>query len=299
MTVQSKTAARPSSVTTGPIAGSRKIYTSPAGRPDINVPFREIALDPSAREEPYRAYDTSGPYTDPAVTIDLEAGLPPVRADWIAKRGFERIAARAVKDEDNGGASGDRLVPTCPAEHPILGGKPGQLVTQFEFARAGIVTEEMIYVAHRENLGAPRRWPAPPNASPTARTSAPPSPTSSRPNSSATRSRAAAPSFPPTSITRNSSRSSSAATSWSRSTPTSAIPRSPRVRPRKSRRWCGRSAGAATRSWTSRPAATSTTSAAGSCATRRCRSAPCRSTRRWRRSTAIPTSSTGKCSRTR
>src|SRR6476620_6408892 len=152
MTVQSKTAARPSSVTTGAIAGSRKIYTSPAGRPDINVPFREVALEPTAREEPYRAYDTSGPYTDPAITIDLEAGLPPVRANWIAKRGFERIAARAVKDVDNGGASGDRLVPTCPAEHAVLGGKPGQLVTQFEFARAGIVTEEMIYVAHRENL---------------------------------------------------------------------------------------------------------------------------------------------------
>jgi len=153
MTVQSKTAARPSSVTTGAIAGSRKIYTSPADRPDINVPFREIALDPSAREEPYRAYDCSGPYTDPAVTIDLEAGLAPIRADWIAKRGFERIAPRPVKDVDNGGASGDRLVPACPADLRILGGKPGQLVTQFEFARAGIITEEMIYVAHRENLG--------------------------------------------------------------------------------------------------------------------------------------------------
>ena len=108
--------ARPSSVTTGAIAGSRKIYTSPTGRPDINVPVREVALEPTAREEPYRAYDTSGPYTDPAVTIDLEAGLPQVRANWIAKRGFERIAARAVKDVDNGGASGVHLVPTCPAE---------------------------------------------------------------------------------------------------------------------------------------------------------------------------------------
>ncbi|MBS0562531.1 MAG: phosphomethylpyrimidine synthase ThiC, partial [Proteobacteria bacterium] len=67
MTVQTK----PTSVTTGPVAGSRKIYTSPEGRPDIRVPFREIALDPSAREEPFRAYDTSGPYTDPAATIDL------------------------------------------------------------------------------------------------------------------------------------------------------------------------------------------------------------------------------------
>jgi phosphomethylpyrimidine synthase len=153
MTVQSKTAARPDTVTTGPIAGSRKIYTSPEGRADVRVPFREIALDPTAREEPYRAYDTSGVYTDPSVTIDLAAGLPPIRAEWLAKRGFTRIEARAVKPEDNGGASGDRLVPLCPADHPVYGGKPGQLVTQLEFARAGIVTEEMLYVAHRENLG--------------------------------------------------------------------------------------------------------------------------------------------------
>jgi len=153
MTVQSKTAARPSTVTTGAIAGSRKIYTSPEGYPQVGVPFREIALDPSAREAPYRAYDTSGPYTDPALTIDLEAGLPPVRREWIARRGFARLDARAVKAEDNGGAAGDRLVPLCPAEHPVLAGRPGQLVTQLEFARAGLITEEMIYVAHRENLG--------------------------------------------------------------------------------------------------------------------------------------------------
>ena len=153
MTVQSKTAARPDTVTTGPIAGSRKIYTSPEGRADVRVPFREIALDPTAREEPYRAYDTSGVYTDPSVSIDLAAGLPPIRAEWLAKRGFSRIDARAVKPEDNGGASGDRLVPLCPADHPVYGGKSGQLVTQYEFARAGIITEEMLYVAHRENLG--------------------------------------------------------------------------------------------------------------------------------------------------
>ncbi len=153
MTVQSKTAARPDTVTTGPIAGSRKIYTSPEGRADVRVPFREIALDPTAREEPYRAYDTSGVYTDPSVSIDLAAGLPPIRAEWLAKRGFSRIDARAVKPEDNGGASGDRLVPLCPADHPVYGGKSGQLVTQYQFARAGIITEEMLYVAHRENLG--------------------------------------------------------------------------------------------------------------------------------------------------
>jgi phosphomethylpyrimidine synthase len=149
VTVQTK----PSTVTTGPIAGSRKVYTSPAARPDIGVPFREIALDPASGEPPFRAYDTSGPYTDPAAHIDLAAGLAPVRAPWIAARGFERVAPRAVKPEDNGNAAADRLVPPCPAAHPVLGGRPGQPVTQLEFARAGIVTQEMIYVAHRENLG--------------------------------------------------------------------------------------------------------------------------------------------------
>jgi phosphomethylpyrimidine synthase len=60
---------------------------------------------------------------------------------------------RAVRPEDNGNISGDKLVPLCPAELPIYGAKPGQMVTQYEFARAGIITEEMIYVAHRENMG--------------------------------------------------------------------------------------------------------------------------------------------------
>jgi phosphomethylpyrimidine synthase len=149
MTVQTK----PTSVTTGPIAGSRKIYTSPEGHPEISVPFREIALDPSAREEAFRTYDTSGPFTDPAATINLAAGLVPVRAPWLAKRGFTRIAPRAVKPEDNGNIGADKLVPPCPAEHAVLAGRPGAPVTQYEFARAGIITEEMIYVAHRENLG--------------------------------------------------------------------------------------------------------------------------------------------------
>jgi phosphomethylpyrimidine synthase len=144
---------KPTAVTTGPITGSRKIYSAPDGRPDLAVPFREIALAPSAKEEAYRAYDPSGPYTDDSVPIDLEAGLASVRGPWLAKRGFESVAAREVKPEDNGNASADRLVPPCPAERTILAGKPGQMVTQYEFARAGIITEEMIYVAHRENMG--------------------------------------------------------------------------------------------------------------------------------------------------
>jgi len=145
--------AKPAAVTTGPVAGSRKVYTNPDGRPDIAVPFREIDLHPSANEPPFRVYDTSGPYTDTAAQIDLEAGAPAVRAGWIARRGFASVAARAVKPEDNGFVPADKLVPQCPAPRTVLAGAPGQPVTQIEFARRGIITEEMIYVAHRENLG--------------------------------------------------------------------------------------------------------------------------------------------------
>jgi phosphomethylpyrimidine synthase len=141
------------SVTTGPIFGSHKIYSSPEGRPDIRVPFREIPLDPSANEAPFRTYDTSGPYTDLTANIDLDAGLPPIRAPWIAARNFARVEPRAVKPEDNGFVPEDKLVAPCPASQIIHAANPGQMVTQYEFARAGIITEEMIYVAHRENLG--------------------------------------------------------------------------------------------------------------------------------------------------
>ena len=149
MTVQSK----PNAVTTGPIVGSRKVYSGPADHPEILVPFREVLLHESAKEPPLRLYDTSGPYTELDAQIDLDAGLKQPRADWLARRGFGRQAGRGVTPADNGFAPADRLVPPCPAPHEIRAGAPGQCVTQYEFARAGIITEEMIYVAHRENLG--------------------------------------------------------------------------------------------------------------------------------------------------
>ncbi len=154
MTIHTKPIhAKPASVTIGPIVGSRKVHAAVAGHADIRVPFREIALHPSADEEPVRVYDTSGPFTDPDAAIDLDAGLPSVRGTWIAGRGFAAIAPRAVRPEDNGNIPADKLVAACPAAPTILAGQPGQLVTQYEFARAGRITEEMIYVAHRENLG--------------------------------------------------------------------------------------------------------------------------------------------------
>ena len=143
--------AKPSAVTTGPIIGSRKIYSAPQGHSDIAVPFREIVLEPTAQEPPVRVYDTSGAYTDDAATIDLAAGLPRVRAPWLARRGLVQAVPRTVKPEDNGFT--DRLVPECPAVLSVLEGRDGALVTQLEFARAGVITEEMIYVAHRENMG--------------------------------------------------------------------------------------------------------------------------------------------------
>ncbi len=141
----------PQSVTCGPLAGSRKIYVEP--RAGIRVPLREIALEPSANEPPVRVYDASGPYTEEAPQIDLSQGLPRLRAAWYANRDFETYHGRSVKPEDNGNVGADRLVPPCPANVAPLRGKPGKPVTQYEFARAGIITEEMIYVAARENLG--------------------------------------------------------------------------------------------------------------------------------------------------
>ena len=141
----------PISVTTGPIRGSGKVYAAPKAHPDIRAPFREITLtDPN--EPPIRVYDPSGPYTETGFIPDLTAGLPGVREAWIAARGYAAISGRAIKPEDNGNVSADRLAPHCPATRTLRAGANGQFVTQYEFAKAGIITEEMIYVAHRENL---------------------------------------------------------------------------------------------------------------------------------------------------
>jgi phosphomethylpyrimidine synthase len=144
----------PQSVTSGPLPGSRKIYYRPQGGADIAVPLREIALDPSAKEPPVRVYDASGPYTETDAAIDLSAGLPRIREPWLAQRaGLDFYDGRAVRPEDNGAVSPDRLVPPCPANASPRKGRADAMVTQYEFARAGVVTQEMIYAAARENLG--------------------------------------------------------------------------------------------------------------------------------------------------
>ena len=143
-------------VTTGPLPASRKIHVAGRLHPGIRVPLREIALEPSAKEPPVRVYDTTGPYTDPNARIDINAGLPKLRTSWIEARGdVERYEGRQVKPEDNGlSRAGKREVKPFPAPNlNPLRAKPGKAVTQMAYAKAGIITPEMEFVAIRENLG--------------------------------------------------------------------------------------------------------------------------------------------------
>jgi len=139
-------------VTTGPIRGSRKIHVGP-----LKVAMREIDLEPSSGEPPLRVYDCSGPYTDPAATIDIMAGLPELRREWIRARGdVEEVVQREVRPEDNGQLGPDRsggVQPFPNVRRKVLRAKAGANVSQMHYARRGIITPEMDYVATRENLG--------------------------------------------------------------------------------------------------------------------------------------------------
>ena len=142
-------------VTTGPISGSRKIYVE--GRDGVRVAMRQVDLEPSSGEPPVTLYDTSGPYTDPVARIDIMAGLPELRRDSIRGRGdVEEVAQREVRPEDNGMSGPDRsggVQPFPNVRRRVLRAKPGQNVSQMHYARRGVVTPEMEYVAIRENLG--------------------------------------------------------------------------------------------------------------------------------------------------
>jgi phosphomethylpyrimidine synthase len=142
-------------VTTGPIRGSRKVYVGARTGSGIGVAMREIDLE--GDEPSVRVYDTSGPYTDPDANIDINAGLPGLRSDWINARGdVEEYDAREVKPEDNGQLGPDRSGGVAQFPNVVkrpLRAKVGHNVTQIHYARKGIITPEMEYVAERENLG--------------------------------------------------------------------------------------------------------------------------------------------------
>jgi phosphomethylpyrimidine synthase len=134
-------------ITRGPLPGSRKVMVD-------GVPFREVAL--SGGEPSVRLYDTSGPYTDDAVQIDIEKGLAARRREWILARGdVEEYEGRARKPEDDGLKRGELLsVPQFDrAGRAPLRAKAGRNVTQLHYARQGIITQEMKFIAARENLG--------------------------------------------------------------------------------------------------------------------------------------------------
>src|SRR3984893_8191148 len=143
-------------VTTGPFPASRKVHVPGRLHSEISVALREIDLDPSAGEPPVRVYDTSGPYSDPVIGIDINRGLPELRKPWILARGdVEFYEGREVRPEDNGLRRGEASAVSLfdRGGRRVLRAKPGAAVTQLAYARRGIITPEMKCVAVRENLG--------------------------------------------------------------------------------------------------------------------------------------------------
>ncbi|MCZ2203832.1 phosphomethylpyrimidine synthase ThiC [Bartonella sp. A05] len=142
------------SVSCAPFPASRKIYQQSSLFLDVRVPLREISLTDNSGEKPLTVYDTSGPYSDQNVTIDITKGLPAISTPWLSERAdTESYPARLVKPEDNGFTSEKKLTPAFEQKRPILRAKNGKAVTQMAYARAGIITAEMEYVAIRENEG--------------------------------------------------------------------------------------------------------------------------------------------------
>ena len=139
-------------ITTGELPASRKIHVHGTLHPDVRVPMREISVHPTAGEPPLPVYDSSGPYTDVNITTDIRQGLAPLRRTWIEARGdVETYQGRNIKPEDNGFVAGDRLVAEFPVRPTPLRARDGKAVTQLAYAREGIVTPEMEFIAIREN----------------------------------------------------------------------------------------------------------------------------------------------------
>ena len=147
----------PLHVTTGPLPASSKIYVEGVIHPEVKVGMRAISLSEGSGEAPLRVYDPSGPYTDATASIDIRRGLPELRRSWIEGRGdVETYQGRDVRPEDNGlkpheTGKLDALFERG-ARQPLRARK-GAVPTQLAYARAGLITPEMEYVAIRENMG--------------------------------------------------------------------------------------------------------------------------------------------------
>ena len=136
----------------GQLPKSKRVYVEGKLHPDIRVPMREIELTPTKSfngtievNEPVRVYDTSGSWGDPNFKGTIEKGLPALRRDWILKRGD------VEESKVQGPKSGVHSPQSADGERPLRA-KSGKIVTQLHYARAGIITPEMEFIAIREQM---------------------------------------------------------------------------------------------------------------------------------------------------
>ena len=140
------------------LPASRKVYKAGEIHKGLRVPMREITLHPSSGEAPVTVYDSSGPFTDPTVKIDIERGIGRIREAWVTARGdVEMYDGRPILPVDNGNVIGTKgAAPEFPNLRRPYRATGGKAVTQLAYARAGIITAEMEYIAIRENIGRAR-----------------------------------------------------------------------------------------------------------------------------------------------
>ena len=143
---------------TEPLPKSTKVYVAGKIHRDVRVPLREIELSPTKSfdgrvetNEPFRVYDCSGPWGDADFARDVQQGLPPLRREWILSRGDVEQTAPSYKPIPG---RSDAPIPPSLQRKPLRA-KPGKTVSQLHYARQGIITPEMEFIAIRENLGRP------------------------------------------------------------------------------------------------------------------------------------------------
>src|SRR5437870_6859803 len=156
--IASKSSFEPQS--TEPLPRSTKVLVAGQIHPDVRVPFREIELSPTKSfngvaegNAPVRVYDCSGPWSDPEFHGEVDQGLPPLRRKWILERGEVEETERSYKPIPG---RSDAPIPASLQRKPLRA-KPGKIVTQLHYARQGIITQEMEFIAIRENLGCEER----------------------------------------------------------------------------------------------------------------------------------------------
>ena len=140
-------------LTRHPLPASTKIYVSGEQHPHIKVPMRQIQL---TNGETFEVYDTSGPYTDPTADIDVTQGLPATRKEWIESRNdTEEYEGRIIDPKDNGYANRSQMETAVAGASSLVRtprrAKAGGNVSQMHYARQGVITPEMEYIAIREN----------------------------------------------------------------------------------------------------------------------------------------------------